>query len=66
MIIFKKILYLFVIRKLINKKHFSVKEKFSLVSKKIFFFYFRWKTLFRNYKKFRNIMLFADYIKFGP
>ena len=32
---------LFVIKKkLINKKYFSVKEKFGLVSRKVFFFYF--------------------------
>ena len=54
------------IEKLVNGKHFSVKEKFSLVFRKVFFFYFGRKTLFRSYEKFKNIMLFADYIKFGP
>jgi hypothetical protein len=49
-----------------NGKHFPVKEKFGLVSKKVFFFYFGRKTLSGNCKKFRNIILFADYIKFGP
>jgi len=53
------------LRKLINGKYFSVKEKFSLVFRKIFFFYFGWKTLSGSYEKFRNIILFADYIKFG-
>jgi hypothetical protein len=33
---------------------------------KIFFFYFKWKTLFRSCEKFRNIILFIDFIKFGP
>jgi hypothetical protein len=51
---------------LINKKYFSVKEKFGLVSRKVFFFNFGWKTLFRSCEKFRNVILFADYIKFGP
>jgi hypothetical protein len=50
----------------INEKHFPVKEKFGLVSKKVFFFYFGRKTLSGSCEKFRNIILFADYIKFGP
>jgi hypothetical protein len=36
-------LYLFAIRKVGQQKHFSVKEKFGFVSRKIFFFYFGWK-----------------------
>jgi hypothetical protein len=54
------------LKKLVNGKHFLVKVKFSLISRKVFSFYFGWKTLFRNYKFFRNVMLLADYIKFGP
>jgi hypothetical protein len=54
------------LEKLINGKHFSVKEKFSLVSRKVFFFYFGQKTLSRSCEKFRNVILFGDYIKFGP
>jgi len=50
----------------VNEKHFPVKEKFDLVSRKVFFFYFGRKTLSRSYEKFRNVILFADYIKFGP
>jgi hypothetical protein len=72
-IIFQTFLCLFVIRKLINKKnfqvdgkHFPIKEKFNLVSGKVFFFYFGWKTLSRICEKFRNVILFADYIKFDP
>jgi len=62
-----KLLYVCLsLEKLVNGKHFPIKQKFSLVSKKVFFFYFRWKTLFTNFKKFRNVMLFADYIKFDP
>jgi len=51
---------------LVNKKHFSVKEKFGLVFRKVFSFYFERKTLSENYEKFRNVILFADYIKFDP
>ena len=50
----------------VNEKHFQVKEKFGLVFRKVFSFYFGRKTLSRSYEKFRNIILFADYIKFGP
>jgi hypothetical protein len=49
---------------LVNKKYFSAKEKFGLVFKKVFSFYFGRKTFSRSYEKFRNIILFADYIKF--
>jgi hypothetical protein len=52
--------------KLVNGKHFPVKEKFGLISRKVFSFYFGRKTLSRSCEKFRNVMLFADYIKFGP
>jgi len=55
----------FLIKKLINKKYFFVKEKFSLISKKIFFFYFERKTLSKSYEKFRNIILFFYYNEFG-
>jgi hypothetical protein len=48
----------------INGKHFPVKGKFGLVSKKVFSFYFGRKTFFESCKKFRNVILFADYIKF--
>jgi len=51
--------------KLINEKHFPVKGKFGLVSKKVFSFYFGRKTLSRSCEKFRNVILFADYIEFG-
>jgi hypothetical protein len=51
--------------KLVNGKHFAVKEKFGLVSKKVFSFYFELKTLSGSCEIFRNVILFADYIKFG-
>jgi hypothetical protein len=54
------------LEKLVNEKQFSVKENFGLIFRKLFFFYFGRKTLSRSYKKFRNIILFADYIKFDP
>jgi len=50
----------------VNKKHFPVKGKFGLVYRKVFSFYFGLKTLSGSYEKFRNVILFADYIKFGP
>jgi len=49
---------------LVNEKHFPVKEKFGLVSKKVFAFYFGRKTLSKSCEKFRNVILFTDYIKF--
>jgi len=54
------------LEKLVNEKHFPVKEKFGLVFRKVFFFYFGQKTLSRSCEKFRNIILFVDYIKFDP
>jgi len=54
------------LKKLINEKYFSVKEKFGLVFRKVFFFYFGRKTLSGSCEKFRNVILFADYIKFSP
>jgi len=54
----------FSLEKLVNKKYFLVKKKFGLVFRKVFSFYFERKTLFKSCEKFRNIMLFADYIKF--
>jgi len=41
-------------------------EKFGLVFSKVFSFYSERKTLFESCEKFRNVILFADYIKFGP
>jgi hypothetical protein len=54
------------LEKLVNGKHFPVKEKLGLIFRKVFSFYFGRKTLFRSCEKFRNIILFVDYIKFGP
>jgi hypothetical protein len=52
------------LEKLVNRKHFPVKEKFGLVFRKVFSFYFGWKTLSGSCEKFRNVILFVDYIKF--
>jgi len=52
--------------KLVNGKHIPVKGKFGLIFRKVFSFYFRRKTLSESCEKFRNVILFADYIKFGP
>ena len=57
---------MFIIRKLVNGKHFSVKEKFDLVSRKVLSFYFGRKILSGSCENFKNIILFADYIKFDP
>jgi len=54
------------LEKLVNEKHFPVKEKFGLIFRKIFFFYFGQKTLSGSCEKFRNVILFPDYIKFDP
>jgi len=51
---------------LVNGKHFPVKEKFDLVSRKVFSFYFERKIFSESCEKFKNIILFADYIKFDP
>ena len=64
---FSKLFYVCLsLKKLVNGKHFPVNEKFSLVFRKVFSFYFGWKTLSGSCEKFRNVILFADYIKFGP
>jgi hypothetical protein len=54
------------LEKLVNGKHFPVKGKFDLVSRKIFSFYFERKTLSGSCEKFRNVILFVDHIKFNP
>jgi hypothetical protein len=65
--LFFKLFYIWLsLEKLFDKKHFTVKGKFGLVSKKVFSFYFGCKTISRSCEKFRNIILFADYNKFGP
>jgi hypothetical protein len=50
----------------VNRKHFHVKGKFDLIFRKVFSFYSEWKTPSRSCEKFKNIILFTDYIKFDP
>jgi uncharacterized membrane protein len=71
-IIFQTFLCLFAIRKVGQRKIFSDQRKtlssqgkFSLVFRKVFSFYFGRKTLFGSCEKFKNVILFIDYIKFG-
>ena len=53
------------LEKLINKKNFPIKENFGLISRKMFSFYFRQKTLSKSCEKIKNIILFIDYVKFS-
>jgi len=54
------------LKKLINKKYFSVKKNLVWFPEKCFPEKFGWKTLSGSCEKFKNIILFADYINFGP
>ena len=54
------------LEKLVNEKHFPVKEKFRLVFIKVFSWKIWAENTFRSCEKFRNVILFTDYIKFGP
>jgi hypothetical protein len=63
---FPNFLCLFDFKKIDNENYFLINKKFSLIFRKIFSFYFGWKILFISCEKFRNIILFADYIKFDP
>jgi hypothetical protein len=53
------------LEKLVNKKYFSVKKIFYLIYWKLFSFNFGRKIFFKSCEKFKNIILFADYNKFG-
>jgi hypothetical protein len=64
-VFFSELRHIHRLEKLISRKYFSIKKKFNLIFKKIYFFYFEWKILSRSCEKFRNIILFADYNKFG-
>jgi len=48
------------------KNIFQSKKNLTWFSEKCFPENFGRKTLFGSYEKFRNVILFADYIKFGP
>jgi hypothetical protein len=51
---------------LVNGKHFPVKKNLAWFSGKCFLGKFGRKALSGSCEKFRNIILFADYIKFDP
>ena len=51
------------LEKLISRKYFSIKKNLTWFLEK--YFYFELKTLSRSCEKFRNIILFAEYNKFG-
>jgi len=63
-IIFQNLLCLFSIRKINQQRIFSSQRKIWLGFQESVFFLR--KILFRSCEKFRNIILFADYNKFGP
>jgi hypothetical protein len=48
------------------KNTFQLKEKLARFLEKCFSEKFGRKTLSGSCDKFRNVILFADYIKFGP
>jgi len=45
---------------------FQSKKNLAWFPVKCFPEQFGWKTLSESYEKFRNVILFADYIKFDP
>jgi hypothetical protein len=65
-IIFQIFMCLFVIRKVGRRKTLSGQRKIWLGFQESIFLLFWRKTLSENYEKFRNVILFVDYIKFGP
>jgi len=52
--------------KLLTENTFQSKKHLAWFPEKCFPRKFRWKTLSGSCEKFRHIILFADYIKFGP
>ena len=61
-----KIFYVYLLlEKLVNRKNFPVKINLTWFLEKCFLKKFKWKTLSGSCEKFRNVTLFADYIKFG-
>jgi len=57
---------LFASRKVGKQKTLSSQKKIWLGFQESVSFYFGRKTLSENYKKFRNVILFVDYIEFDP
>jgi hypothetical protein len=54
------------LEKLVSGKYFQSKENLAWFPGKCFPETFGRKTLSGSCEKFRNVILFADYIKFGP
>jgi hypothetical protein len=54
------------LEKLVNGKYFLIKKSLAWFPGKCFPRKFGRKTLSGSCEKFRNVILFADYIKFGP
>jgi hypothetical protein len=54
------------LEKLVNGKYFSVKKNLIWFPGKYFPVKYKRKTISGSCKKFRNVILFADYIKFDP
>ena len=64
---FLKLLCVYLLlKKLINKKIFSKKKISFVFGKKYVPSILDRKIFFKSCKKFRNVMLFTDYIKFSP
>ena len=63
---FQTFLCLFAIRKGGQRKTLSSQRKIWLGFQESVFLYFRRKTLSGSCEKIKNIILFANYIKFGP
>jgi hypothetical protein len=54
------------LEKLVKKNTFQSKKNLAWFPRKCFPGKFGWKTLSESCEKFRNIILFANYIKFDP
>jgi hypothetical protein len=54
------------LEKLVNGKHFLVKKKLTWFPEKYFPEKFERKTFSGSCEKFKNVILFAEYIKFDP
>jgi hypothetical protein len=54
------------LEKLVNEKYFPVNENLAWFPRKCFPVKFRRKILSESCEKFRNVILFANYIKFDP
>jgi hypothetical protein len=66
LVIFFNFFYVCLLLKNLIKKNIFQLKKFDLIFTKLFSFYFGRKTLSESCKKFRNVILFTDYIKFSP